>query len=123
MHETTATTKKCETLAAMAETMRDMGNRIAQRRAALGLTQVELARDLGTSQQTIAKWERGQGFGPVPRFVALAERLGCTVGELIDGGDAAPPPSVEAAIMADEQLDRVGREALLRSYRAMARRG
>lgn len=35
------------------------GEELRRRRTALGLTQMELARRLGTSQQTVHKWESG----------------------------------------------------------------
>ncbi len=35
------------------------GNELRRRRTALGMTQAELARRLGTSQQTVFKWESG----------------------------------------------------------------
>lgn len=100
--------------------MRRMGKRIGERRLALGLTQAELARDIGVSQQTVAKWETGSGYGPVPKFVALAERLGCSLDALLADRQLPPPASVEEAVMGDERLTAEGRETVLRVYRSLA---
>ena len=37
--------------------MNTIGSRIAQKRKALGLTQEELAQQLGVSSQAVSKWE------------------------------------------------------------------
>lgn len=39
--------------------MIEIGNRIFQRRKQLGLTQVQLARQMGFARETISNWERG----------------------------------------------------------------
>ena len=51
----------------------------------LGLTQQQLAEELGTRQQTISEWERGlyQPRGPsVTLLTIVAERTGFVYGEL-----------------------------------------
>lgn len=45
--------------AEQAETLRQMGARIAARRKALGLTQKQLAEQLLVSDKTVSKWELG----------------------------------------------------------------
>jgi transcriptional regulator with XRE-family HTH domain len=55
-------------MSALAETLR-------MRRAELGLSQAELAAACGVGQQTISRWETGQGVPPPPRVVRLAEVL------------------------------------------------
>lgn len=52
------------------------------RRAALGITQVQMAARFGVSQSTIVLWE-SDGSYPRPRFLpAIAEYLHCTVDDL-----------------------------------------
>ena len=46
------------------------GKELKTRRAALGMTQVELAEVLGVQPNTVARWENG--VLAVPRVVALA---------------------------------------------------
>lgn len=46
------------------------GEKLKEKRAALGLTQVQLAEILDVKPNTVARWERG--LLPVPRTVELA---------------------------------------------------
>jgi transcriptional regulator with XRE-family HTH domain len=43
---------------------------LRRRREALGMTQDDLARELGVKMMTISRWERG--VYPIPRHIALA---------------------------------------------------
>ncbi|HHF3272563.1 MULTISPECIES: helix-turn-helix transcriptional regulator [Vibrio] len=43
---------------------KELGQRIAQTRKALGLTQTQVAEQLGISQQTLAHYEVGRGIDP-----------------------------------------------------------
>jgi transcriptional regulator with XRE-family HTH domain len=58
---------------------------LKQRRTAFGLTQERLARALGVSQQTIARWEGG-GDIPSKYLKDVAVVLDCRVADLIEGG-------------------------------------
>nr|DAO66773.1 MAG TPA: Helix-turn-helix XRE-family like protein [Caudoviricetes sp.] len=52
------------------------------------ITQEELAQRLGVSQQAIAKWENGSSQPRTALLPKLADILGCTVDELLRGGEA-----------------------------------
>lgn len=55
---------------------RAWGSAIAEQRAALKMTQVGLASEVGVEQATISKWERGHGI-PSPEMQAkLVQVLG-----------------------------------------------
>lgn len=56
---------------------------IAQRRIALGMTQQQLAEAIGSTQQTIAKWELGKRDPRISSLLRLADALNCTVDDLI----------------------------------------
>ena len=43
---------------------------LKQRREALGMTQDDLARELGVKMMTVSRWERG--VYPIPRHIELA---------------------------------------------------
>ncbi len=56
----------------------EFGKRIAEARLRAGLTQVELARRLGVTQQVIAAWERRNVALRAEQIRTLAEALGTT---------------------------------------------
>lgn len=50
------------------------GDELRRRRTALGMSQAELGRRLGTSQQTVFKWESGERNVQHPPMMDLALR-------------------------------------------------
>lgn len=50
-----------------------------------GLSQQALADILGVRQQAVAKWESGVAYPRAQQLPALAEALGCEIGELYAG--------------------------------------
>lgn len=65
--------------------MNTIGSRIAQKRKALGLTQEELAQQLGVSSQAVSKWENDISCPDITLLPALAKALGCTTDALLSG--------------------------------------
>ena len=62
-----------------------MGDFIAARRKALGLTQLQLAEQLHVTDKAVSRWERGVGLPDVGSMEALAEALEVTLLELVRG--------------------------------------
>ena len=60
-----------------------MGARIAQLRKDSGITQVQLAKTMDVSQQTVASWESGRRGVPVSALPTLARALGTDVQSLV----------------------------------------
>ena len=58
---------------------------IRQLRESRGLTQAELADQLGVSSKTISKWETAKGLPDISLLQPLARALGISVIELMDG--------------------------------------
>lgn len=52
-------------------------------RKAAGLTQQELADQLGVNRTVITNWETGVNITPTKYLLALAEALGCSVEDLL----------------------------------------
>lgn len=52
------------------------------------ITQEELARELGVTQGAVAQWESEQTKPRTALLPKLADILGCTVDELLRGGEA-----------------------------------
>ena len=83
-----------------------LGRRIADRRKAQGITQVELAKDLGIAQQTMAHYEGGVSRIAVETLSQLAIALDTSVEALIGSPTKAaskrgPAPKLQ------QQLERI----------------
>jgi len=59
------------------------GARIRRRRLAIGVTQAELARTVGTTFQQVQKYENGRNRVPTSRLVAIAAALDTSVSALV----------------------------------------
>lgn len=71
-------------------------NRVRGARTALGLTQAELAADVGVTRQTVVAVEAGDYAPSVYLALDLAARLGHTVEKLFGDGAAAAAAAGEA---------------------------
>ena len=85
-----------------------IGQRIAQKRKELGLSQEALGIELGVSRQSIYKWESDSSLPEVEKLIALAKRFGVSIGWLLGveepTGTAAPTEPQE---LTDTQLQMV----------------
>lgn len=102
----------------MADYKTGMGKRIRQRRNALGLTQEELAEQLGVSVKHLSETERGLSGLSVENLCKLSDLFGMTLDELIRGAAeecdqwarllpqlrTVPPEKEEAAYQLIRQL-------------------
>lgn len=86
---------------------RELGARIAERRKAQAITQVQLAEALGVSQQTVTAYESGRRRMPVSSLPFLARLLGTTVEELI--GEPARPGKRGPTPMWQQKIERLSR--------------
>lgn len=64
-----------------------IGKYIAQKRKDLGLTQREIAEQLGMSDKSVSKWERGVCLPEVSMYMELCRILGISLNEFIAGED------------------------------------
>lgn len=84
---------------------KSMGTRVAQARKDQGLTQQQVADQLGVAQQTLAHYESGRLRLPASMLPPLAHMLGLTVDELLGQekakGKRGPTPRLQ------QQIDRI----------------
>ncbi len=66
-----------------------IGHYIAGKRKALGLTQRQLAEQLGMSDKSVSKWERGVCLPDVSMYEPLCSALGIRINEFLAGEDIA----------------------------------
>ena len=67
-----------------------LGQRIAQKRKELGLSQEALGEQLGLSRQSIYKWESDSSVPEIEKLIALSKLFDVSVGWLLGVEDAAP---------------------------------
>ena len=89
-----------------------MGQRIADGRKKLGLSQEALGERMGVSRQAISKWEADGAVPEIDKLIALSKLFGVTVGWLLGVEDAQEQQSADA--FTDEQLKLL--EQIVRSY-------
>ena len=61
----------------------ELSERILQSRKALGLSQEQLAEQVGVSRQSISKWETGQSMPELEKLAALSQVFGVSTDELL----------------------------------------
>lgn len=85
-----------------------VGQRIAQKRKELGLSQETLGEQLGVSRQAIYKWESDATLPEIEKLIALSRIFGVSVGWLLgEEKDSAPKElSEEQLLMVQEIVDR-----------------
>lgn len=71
-----------------------LGERIAYYRGKLGLSQGELAEQLGVSRQAVSKWETDAGLPDLERLIALSRLYHITLDKLVKG--ETPEETAEA---------------------------
>ena len=62
----------------------EMGQKIKQLRYKTGLTQEQLAEQMGVSAQSVSKWETGASMPDISLLPILAETFGVSIDELFD---------------------------------------
>lgn len=78
-----------------------IGQRIAQKRKELGLSQEALGERLGVSRQSVYKWEADSALPEIDKLIAMSRSFGVTVGWLL--GVEEPPASGEEPERAPEE--------------------
>lgn len=84
---------------------RELGARIAALRKEHGLTQTQLADELGLTQQMVASYEVGRRRVPVSLLPAIAEALAVSLEQLI--GQKAAPTKRGPAPKLQQQIERI----------------
>lgn len=76
-----------------------LGALIAENRKQKGLTQLELAAQLGVTDKAVSKWERDLACPDINTLPALADALGLTLDELIQGRSEKQPGKTPGALV------------------------
>ena len=99
-----------------------VGQRIAQKRKELGLSQETLGEQLGVSRQAIYKWESDSTLPEIEKLIALSKIFGVSIGWLLGVEEHAPesgtavPATPASGELTQTQLDMV--EEIVRRYQA-----
>ena len=75
-----------------------LGQRTAQKRKELGLSQEALGEHLGVSRQSIYKWESGTALPEIEKLIALSKLFGVSVGWLLGVEEDAAPEAASGEL-------------------------
>ena len=81
-----------------------IGQRIAQKRKELGLSQEALGDRLGVSRQSIYKWESDSALPEVEKLIALSKLFGVSVGWLLGVEEDTAPEAAPSGELTEAQL-------------------
>ncbi len=83
-----------------------VGQRIAQKRKELGLSQEALGERLGVSRQAIYKWESDAALPEIEKLVNLSREFSVSIDWLLGEEDARPELTAEQLRMVEEIVGR-----------------
>ena len=90
-----------------------IGSYIARKRREQNLTQEQLAQQLGVSNKTISKWEKGQSVPDAEQLIKLAVILETTVSELL----VTKVENEEEPDRLAKELSRINTQLAIRNHR------
>lgn len=93
-----------------------MGQRIAERRRMLGLSQEGLGEKMGVSRQAISKWEADTATPEIEKLIALSALFGVSVGWLLGTEEEPFSPEGEEGF-SEEQMKMI--EEIVRRYQQL----
>lgn len=74
-----------------------LAERIQNLRKIKGLSQEDLAGEIGVSRQAVSKWESGQSTPDLDKIILLSDFFGVSTDYLLKGGEASPSPPATAS--------------------------
>lgn len=108
-------------------TSQDIGTRIREARADRGLTQDQLAAEVGVSRSAVAQWETGRTGQVTGNLSRIAAALQLPVEHLVHGDNKRAPSEARqgdelALLRLYRECDPEDRQMLLRTARRLVRR-
>ena len=61
----------------------DIGQKLKEKRTALGLSQEDLAKAVGVSRQTVSSWENNRSYPDIGSILKLSDLYGASLDELL----------------------------------------
>lgn len=85
-----------------------IGSFISEKRKEKGMTQSQLAERLGVTDKAVSKWERGIGYPDIMLVISLADALGITATELLNGCEDPNKTQPDESHIIQSTLDYAG---------------
>ncbi|WP_241159514.1 helix-turn-helix domain-containing protein [Adlercreutzia sp. ZJ176] len=95
----------------------EIAPRLASLRREKGLSQEELAAQLGVSRQAVSKWERGEAAPDTGNLVALADLYEVTLDQLVRGEEGRAQAQKETEAQGQEEEDQAQVQAQTQARR------
>jgi transcriptional regulator with XRE-family HTH domain len=90
-----------------------VGAHLRAKREEHGLSQAELAKELGVTRQHLSRIELGQVAPVLPMLLKISRQLGVTTDWLLTGRETPDLPDVNSAIRADQGISPAAKRALI----------
>jgi addiction module HigA family antidote len=90
-----------------------IGTHLRAKREELGVSQAELAKELGVTRQHVSRIELGQVVLTLPMLLKLSRLLGVSTEWFLTGRETADPPDVTVAIRGDQGISPTAKRALI----------
>ena len=81
----------------------ETANRLYQYRKKMGLSQEELAEQIGVSRQAVSKWERAEASPDTDNLIELSKIYGVTLDEMMLGERPAPEEKSDEPVKEEQQ--------------------
>lgn len=82
-----------------------IGNKIAEARKKIAISQAQLAERLFISPQAVGKWERGESMPDITTFNSLAKILGVDLNYFSESFQSAPPETVSSEPLVEPSFE------------------
>ena len=96
--------------------MNEFGNYLYALRKSKGMTQQELADQLGVTNKAVSKWETGEAFPETAQLIPLSDIFGVTVDDLLRGKEGVLRETKQTTGSPDEQHEPVPSERKKKSH-------
>ena len=90
--------------------MNHPGIRIAEKRKALGMTQLEFAEKMHVTRQTVSRWENETALPDIDKIIEIADILGVSCDYILKGdvtGHDAPKPNAVGRLLSQIKGEKV----------------
>lgn len=93
-----------------------LGNKLAEKRKELGITQMEIAEKMHVTRQTVSRWESGAAFPDIEKVAELAGILKVSCDYLLKDDEAAVAEAADVPLISPLMMKLLGKHVKLNFF-------